>query len=790
MKGDNAVPTDQSSRDDPSGRAPVTANGKGEEYEDLILEEKNRIRTWRANNNRRADSPFCGIALSGGGIRSAIFSIGALQALAGEDFLKRFDYLSMVSGGGYTGASLVWWLGGQGAPAERFNLSDTFPYGTQDPSKAVPKALRKSSGELVLNHLRRHGNYLMPGSGITIWSGIAIVLRAIFLNLVVWIPLTAALIVMAFLIGPPVANIFLDNGGTVCNFLNGFFDDFFLSEAAPPPNQWCSSQFLFMSMLILGALLLLIFLAASLIYSLGSASAFADKYRWRRRFEIWTGRTLASACLLIACGALPLIYWALSATLGGAKGGAISLIVSIVMALVAHVRSASRLLPGPVMRQLLPVASVLFVYGIGLLGYAIALQVSGLHLNPPVDYDHLFWFLGIVAAAIIFGFFTNSNYISLHRFYRDRLMEAFLPDWQSVGRKAKEPQETTAATKADVLKLHEAWDSNSRCPFPIINTNVILTNSQHELYRLWGGDSFALTPIMSGSDATKWCKTKDLANGTVTLPSAMAISGAAVNPAAGPGGSGMTRNSMVALVMTLLNFRLGYWISTPLRKRGRLVPEKPNHFMPSFIYSIPGYGHCECSNYLELSDGGHFDNLGVYELLRRQLRLITVCDGEADKETAYSSFVTLIRRAEERFGITFDFEHDLGPARLIRNAVEGRYPSNATFAKAGHFVARINYADGDTGILIYMKTTLVTNLTMKALSYAGSNPHFPDQSTADQFFDEGQFEAYRELGYRIALDMFEDVRPDRMLECLESSRTSGEIVQGYWDNAFKNHGTT
>lgn len=788
MRGDNAVPADQFSRDEPSDLTNGTDNVKGEEFEGSVFEEEqNRIRIWRANNGRRAESYFRGIALSGGGIRSAVFSIGALQALAGKGFLERFDYLSTVSGGGYTGASLVWWLGNQAEAEEKFDLGEKFPYGTQDPSKAVPKELRDKSGELVLNHLRRHGNYLTPGNGITIWSGIAIVLRAIFLNLVVWIPLTAATILVTFLIGALAENASFGGGNIACKLLDGFVESLKLQDAATPQNQGCASPFIFLTALALGALLVCVFLAFSLIYS--PASAFVAKYRLRRFFEIWAGKAIASAFLLAAFGSLPLIYGALDATLGGAEGGTISLITGIVMALAAHFRSASRLLPGPVMRYLLPVASALFIYGIGLLGYALAILVINYsNLHPEQSGELGLLFICIVLAVIAFGFFTNSNYISLHRFYRDRLMEAFLPDWETVFDEVGDRKGAPAATKADVLALHEAWDVNFRCPFPIINTNVILTNSEHENYRLWGGDSFALTPFMSGSDATKWCMTKDLADGTVTLPSAMAISGAAVNPAAGPGGSGLTRNRMVALVMTFLNFRLGYWVPTPLQKRGRLVPKKPNHFMPNFIYSIPGHGHCECSSYLELSDGGHFDNLGVYELLRRKLRLITVCDGEADKETAYSSFVTLIRRAEERFGVTFEFEHELGPARLIRNEEPGRYPSNATFAKAGHFVARINYEGGETGVLIYMKTTLVTDLTMKALSYAGANPHFPDQSTADQFFDEEQFEAYRELGYRIALDMFKDVRPDRMLECLERSRTSGEIVQRYWDNASKKHG--
>jgi hypothetical protein len=129
-----------------------------------------------------------GLALSGGGIRSATFALGVLQALTKHDLLRRFDYLSTVSGGGYVGSSLTWLTsrialdaaraaGTSGAdgrpalPADGFGLEPPgggdraaptgrpFPYGIDDPRTANdPEQLRAEGA--MLRYLRQHGNYL------------------------------------------------------------------------------------------------------------------------------------------------------------------------------------------------------------------------------------------------------------------------------------------------------------------------------------------------------------------------------------------------------------------------------------------------------------------------------------------------------------------------------------------------------------------------------------------------------------------------------------------------------
>ena len=169
-----------------------------------------------------------GLSISGGGIRSATFSIGVMQALAGENVLKHMDYLSTVSGGGYSGSMLTWALYGDvyAHTPEKDRKADvvkfiesfgtgpgSFPIGTDDPAAPRSAPDRKQGGReeeddgerdrrfyayrlKLLNYLREHGMYLTPGGGITAWSALAVLARGILLNLVVWIGLVTSLILL------------------------------------------------------------------------------------------------------------------------------------------------------------------------------------------------------------------------------------------------------------------------------------------------------------------------------------------------------------------------------------------------------------------------------------------------------------------------------------------------------------------------------------------------------------------------------------------------------------------
>jgi hypothetical protein len=162
-----------------------------------------------------------------------------------------------------------------------------------------------------------------------------------------------------------------------------------------------------------------------------------------------------------------------------------------------------------------------------------------------------------------------------------------------------------------------------------------------------------------------------------------------------------------------------------------------------------------------LSDGGHFENLGLYELVRRRVRVIVACDGTADPDYAFRDLQNAMARIWADFGarIEFDQETTLQP---FMPSIEAGYPSEVRLSESAYAVAEITYADDSKGHLVYLTTALCKGLRLKLMGYKGANRDFPDQSTADQFFDEEQFEAYRELGYVIG-DVVVREQLDRLL---------------------------
>ena len=245
----------------------------------------------------------------------------------------------------------------------------------------------------------------------------------------------------------------------------------------------------------------------------------------------------------------------------------------------------------------------------------------------------------------------------------------------------------------------------------------------------------------------------------MTLSTAMAISGAAANPWAASAGVGLTRNRLIGTLMALMNLRLGYWVPNPREKDNDNAVKRPtvNHFRPG-LDEVIGRNLTEASSLCLLSDGGHFENLALYELIRRRVRLILLCDGTADPNYDFSDLQNAMFRIGEDFGATIQFPKDKGELTPFMPALDAGYPHTALLSPQAYAVAEIRYADGAEGKLIYINTALIKGLKLELLGYKCANWDFPDQSTGDQFFDEAQFRAYQELGYAIAETMIENER--------------------------------
>jgi hypothetical protein len=125
------------------------------ECSDAMVAAEQRQLSKAADKHAPIVDEWTGIALSGGGIRSASFCLGALQAMANLNLLREFNYISTVSGGGYIGSSLQWFW--QKDAKSGTGASD-FPYGSDAPGTIGPPAGTATAERL--SYLRNHGSCL------------------------------------------------------------------------------------------------------------------------------------------------------------------------------------------------------------------------------------------------------------------------------------------------------------------------------------------------------------------------------------------------------------------------------------------------------------------------------------------------------------------------------------------------------------------------------------------------------------------------------------------------------
>jgi hypothetical protein len=182
-------------------------------------------------------------------------------------------------------------------------------------------------------------------------------------------------------------------------------------------------------------------------------------------------------------------------------------------------------------------------------------------------------------------------------------------------------------------------------------------------------------------------------------------------------------------------------IKLPDAQRGNLRERFEWRIRPEAFLREMGSRLDETHKWVNLSDGGHIENLATIELLRRRCMFIITGDGGADPDMHFDNLATLMRYARIDMGI--DIEIDLEKLRLTDP--EGDRLSEAHFA-----IGRIQYPyDTKCGYLLYLKSSFTGDEDEVIVEYRSRNPLFPHESTADQFFDEGQFEAYRALGQHI-----------------------------------------
>jgi hypothetical protein len=241
--------------------------------------------------------------------------------------------------------------------------------------------------------------------------------------------------------------------------------------------------------------------------------------------------------------------------------------------------------------------------------------------------------------------------------------------------------------------------------------------------------------------------TRDYAQ-DLSLGTAMAISGAAASPS-----MGYHSSPALAFLLALFNVRLGWWLGNPECERTYRT-ESPKLGAWWLAQEMLGLT-TDDKPYIYLSDGGHFENLGLYEMVRRRCRHVVLSDAGCDPNFEFEDLGNAVRKIRIDLGIEIEFAQ----LRLLKKRGEA-VPDSPYIAMGVIKYPEIDPATGRNylGHILYLKPGVHQVEPADVGSYAAQCETFPHESTSDQWFSESQFESYRALGKHIMEATIDDPR--------------------------------
>jgi hypothetical protein len=396
--------------------------------------------------------------------------------------------------------------------------------------------------------------------------------------------------------------------------------------------------------------------------------------------------------------------------------------------------------------------------------------IEGLRMHTFSTQYVFFWLLiGSAVAAFIAWLASknvNINRFSLHAVYRNRLIRAYL----GASRQKRDPDHFTGFDPEDNLHFAKLWPprpspggSRFYGLFHVVNMALNVVSTKRLAWQERKAESFTVSPLHSGSAYKGFRPSGEYGDrpgrGGITLGTAMAISGAAVSP-----NMGYHSSPSISLLLALFNVRLGWWLGNP-GKEGEAAYKTDGPSIAIGPLAEETFGlTTDDRPYVYLSDGGHFENLGLYEMVRRRCRFIVVIDAGCDPKFTFEDLGNAVRKIYVDLGIRIRFD-DL---QIMRNR-----PSDRAMRRMCEelnddpcesipycAIGMIDYesADGSepgcaNGHVLYIKPAFHGTEGAGIQSYAAAHPEFPHESTGDQWFSESQFESYRSLGMDIANDI-------------------------------------
>jgi hypothetical protein len=372
--------------------------------------------------------------------------------------------------------------------------------------------------------------------------------------------------------------------------------------------------------------------------------------------------------------------------------------------------------------------------------------------------------------SALFAWRVNVNTFSMNAMYYNRLVRCYL----GASRQNRVVNPVIGFDEKD----DEYWTYDFRGypgPYPIINTAVNLVKGKELSWQKRKASSFVFTPHHCGFRSGIHDRYGDAGEFPVKLGKAVSISGAAASP-----NMGYHSSAPLAFLMTIFNIRLGSWFPNPgVIKKGAEgyvnTDRGPGWGLLYLLSELFGLTD-DTSRYVYLSDGGHFENLGLYELVRRRCKYIIVSDAAADPKMAFGDLGNAIEKCRADFGVEIDLK------------TEALHVSETSEHSGAHVaIGTIRYPKGQNreealeGKILYIKSTLTGDEPADVQSYARAHTEFPHESTADQWFDESQFESYRRLGYHIASNLAD--APQKSVVPLFSSTKQPEVRRGVLSKA-------
>ncbi|MEO7940703.1 MAG: patatin-like phospholipase family protein [Burkholderiaceae bacterium] len=802
----------------------------------MVLERKRIAARRRVAGKGLVDaqgSPLLvGLALSGGGIRSATLSLGFLQALAKADVLDDIDVMSTVSGGGYAGG----FLGALYMPEKR-RLGDQQPASEAELLAAARAAVHRltateqraesgaASDAAPISWLRDCGRYLAPNGGGDAWRGFTLWLRN--------------LLAVHYVIGLSVLLVLM---------LLGCFNDLLwpllqakLGNRVPELPTWITPGVLY-------GLLALLALSTALL-PLGIAYWYAEMPKGRGH-GVWAGLLTDTAVIGMLMGPVLWFAWS-SVTTEGQRGPggwlACTLVLGSLWYVLGWLRSCWVAREGtPAARMLVTrtrltrwLSAALSVTLI-LAGLGVVLIACSAALGWLLDHPHLAvsgagivsgvlavwklvpsrftpterelavqwgplvgavvlgallvlvwgmraaWWLqasglvvlllaGLLILALVTGWsFQFLNLSTIQNLYTARLVRAYLGASNWVRQREPGEKDQTEPHAKDDMSLdqyHGVWDKHgqvqlaSLAPLHLINVTInetvaargSLVNQDRK------GLPLTVTPdgyLINGQyqarhdRAPRGSPSMEL----LSVGRWIGVSGAACAPGLGRG----TRPEL-ALLLVLANARLGYWWKA--RWAGAAV-RTPWQHLP-FSTQIHLYREMRASfrgtndSHWYLSDGGHLENTGVYALLLRRMDFILALDNGADDSYRFDDIANLMRLAAVDLGARFtpitaaSLEPRLkggSAAALLDLLGDPNGFARDSGEKAQFLLAyRVDMpaAHGQpahVATVLWVKPRLTAQASLDLRQYQVVHPSFPQETTSDQFFDDEQWESYRQLG--------------------------------------------